>query len=250
MSTDSEAALKELKIIYRKLNNININDVEPGKRLAFINKRDKLATEIGKLENRILERLSADLRLNEPSFQKGIDNLNREIEAANSIAKITEAIDGILSIVTAVLTPARGIGSRKLYALLVGIDNYPNPNHRLQGCVNDITAIEEYLNERFDKQEYQLYLQTLKDEQATREGVIDGFRNHLRQAGENDVVLFYYSGHGSQELAPKEFWHIEPDHQDETLVCYDSRTEKGWDLADKELALLIAEVAEKKPHLT
>ncbi|BAZ37666.1 peptidase C14 caspase catalytic subunit p20 [Calothrix sp. NIES-4101] len=137
-----------------------------------------------------------------------------------------------------------------LYALLVGIDNYPDPNHCLQGCVNDITAIEEYLNERFDKKEYQLYLQTLKDNQATRKAVIDGFRNTLRQAAQDDVVLFYYSGHGSQEQAPKEFWCLEPDHLDETLVCYDSRTENGWDLADKELAKLIAEVAENKPHIT
>ena len=140
--------------------------------------------------------------------------------------------------------------TNKIYALLVGIDNYPDPNHHLQGCINDITAIEEYLNERFDRQEYQLHLQTLRDEQATREAVINGFRNHLRQAGQDDVVLFYYSGHGSQEQAPKEFWHLEPDHLDETLVCYDSRTEKGWDLADKELAKLIAEVAENEPHIT
>ncbi len=140
--------------------------------------------------------------------------------------------------------------TNKIYALLVGIDKYPDPNHRLEGCINDITAIEEYLNERFDRQEYQLHLQTLKDNQGTREAVINGFRNHLRHAAKDDVVLFYYSGHGSQENAPPEFWHLEPDHLDETLVCYDSRTENGWDLADKELALLIAEVAENKPHIT
>ncbi len=140
--------------------------------------------------------------------------------------------------------------TNKIYALLVGIDNYPDPNHHLQGCVNDITAVEDYLNERFDKKEYQLHLQTLRDEQAIREAVINGFRNHLRQAAQDDVVLFYYSGHGSQEQAPKEFWHLEPDHLDETLVCYDSRTENGWDLADKELAKLIAEVAENEPHIT
>lgn len=140
--------------------------------------------------------------------------------------------------------------TKKIYALLVGIDNYPDPNHRLEGCVNDITAIERYLNGRFDRQKYQLHLQTLKDKQATREAVINGFRNHLRQAAQDDVVLFYYSGHGSQEQAPKKFWHLEPDHLDETLVCYDSRIENGWDLADKELALLIAEVAENEPHIT
>lgn len=139
---------------------------------------------------------------------------------------------------------------RNLYALLVGIDNYPNPKHRLKGCVNDIAAVEEYLEERLDKQKYHLNPLKLLDKQATREAIINGFRNHLRQAQKDDVVLFYYSGHGSQELAPKEFWHLEPDHLDETLVCYDSRTENGWDLADKELAKLIAEVAENDPHIT
>ncbi|AFZ28393.1 hypothetical protein Cylst_6623 (plasmid) [Cylindrospermum stagnale PCC 7417] len=147
-------------------------------------------------------------------------------------------------------SPTRGIRIRNLYALLVGIDNYPNPNHCLQGCVNDITAIAEYLHERFERTEYQLHLQTLKDKQATREAIINGFREHLRQAEEDDVVLFYYSGHGSQEQAPQEFWHLEPDHLDETLVCYDSRTDGGWDLADKELAVLIAEVANNNPHMT
>lgn len=140
--------------------------------------------------------------------------------------------------------------SRNLYALLVGMDNYPKPVRSLQGCVNDITVIEEYLKERCDQQEYQLHLQTLKDDQATRQAVIDGFRKHLIQAHQDDIVLFYYRGHGSQELTPKEFWQYEPDHLDETLVCYDSRTEEGWDVADKELALLISEVAVNNPHMT
>ena len=29
--------------------------------------------------------------------------------------------------------------TKKIYPLLVGIDNYPNPDHRLQGCVTDNT---------------------------------------------------------------------------------------------------------------
>ncbi|MBD2492297.1 caspase family protein [Aulosira sp. FACHB-615] len=252
---EAQAILQKLRQVDAKLNSPQIlftidHESDQRKKDAFNEARTKIVAQIRQLEDHSLSLLLANLQSNEASFQKGIDNLNREIEAANNIAKITEAIDRVLSVVTAIVIPTRGIGSRKIYVFLVGIDNYPDPKHHLDGCVNDIKAIEEYLNERFDPQEYQLHLLKLQDEQATREAIINGFRNHLCQAQKDDVVLFYYSGHGSQELAPKEFWHIEPDHLDETLVCYDSRTENGWDLADKELAKLIAEVAEKEPHIT
>ena len=151
--------------------------------------------------------------------------------------------------------PSNGSGSsggnpmsRNLYALLVGIDDYPPPVPSLYGCVNDVTAFETYLQGRVASGEFNLHLRKLTDSQATRQAVIDGFRQHLKQAGSNDVVLFYYSGHGSQEQAPEEFWPIEPDKMNETLVCWDSRTPEGLDLADKELALLIAEVEEKGAH--
>jgi hypothetical protein len=91
-------------------------------------------------------------------------------------------------------------------------------------------------------------LQVLRNEAATRQAIIEGFRHHLSQAGKEDVALFYYSGHGSQAPSPPEFWHLEPDRLDETLVCYDSRLPGQWDLADKELAQLLAEVAANGPH--
>jgi hypothetical protein len=253
--TDAKAAiLAQLREADLKLNDpmiqLNMRGKSSDEIEAFDEARSQIAVQISKIENRSISQLLVGLKANEASLQEGIKNLNSEIKIANDIAKMTQAIDKILGIVTKVLSLARGIKSRNLYALLVGIDNYPNPDARLEGCVNDITAIEEYLNERFDKEKYQLHLQTLKDEQATRKAIINGFRNHLCQAEKDDVVLFYYSGHGSQESAPKEFWHIEPDGLDETLVCYDSRTKNGWDLADKELAKLIAEVGEKDPHIT
>ncbi|MEQ8974866.1 MAG: caspase family protein [Coleofasciculus sp. C1-SOL-03] len=140
--------------------------------------------------------------------------------------------------------------SRNLYALLVGINEYPEPISRLSGCVNDINAVEEYLRERVAQPDgYKPHIRKLLDQEATRQAIIEGFRQHLCQAGSEDIVLFYYSGHGSQAKTPEEFWHLEPDRLEETLVCYDSRAEGGWGLADKELAYLIAKVAEKNPHI-
>jgi len=142
---------------------------------------------------------------------------------------------------------------RTIYALLVGINEYPNPNHRLNGCVNDVTRMREYLEARFDKEGgFKLAdPQVLTDEKATREAVIGAFQKQLGHAKKGDVALFYYSGHGSQEQAPKEFWHLEPDKLDETLVCWDSRLSGPGhhDLADKELAYLIEQVAKGGAHV-
>jgi pimeloyl-ACP methyl ester carboxylesterase len=133
-----------------------------------------------------------------------------------------------------------------VYTLLVGIDSYPAPVPPLRGCVNDITAIEQLLAARLPADK--LKAKILQNAEATRQAVIAGF-DHLRLAGADDVALFYYSGHGSQERTPPEFWHLEPDRLDETLVCYDSRLPGNYDLADKELAKLIAAVAARGAHV-
>lgn len=138
---------------------------------------------------------------------------------------------------------------RTLYGLLVAIDRYRRPVPPLNGCVNDIEAVQLLLQHLGSGGEFAIDLRVLKDSDATRHAVIENFREHLTKAGPDDVALFYYSGHGSQEDAPPEFWHVEPDRLDETLVCYDSRDEGQWDLADKELAALIAEVARRDPHV-
>ncbi|AVH74355.1 nSTAND1 domain-containing NTPase [Nostoc sp. 'Lobaria pulmonaria (5183) cyanobiont'] len=144
--------------------------------------------------------------------------------------------------------------TNNIYALLVGIDEYDSNSVTsippLKGCVNDITAMEQYLKQRVTQEGYTLHLKTLKNQEATRAAIIHEFRNDLRQAKSSDTVLFYFSGHGSQEQAPEEFVDIGLNRLNETLVCYDSRTNEGWDLADKELAKLISELSENQPHIS
>lgn len=136
--------------------------------------------------------------------------------------------------------------SKKLYALLVGIDDYPHPVPKLYGCVRDVNYLYEFLKKNFRDR---LEVEILKDSDASRENIIKMFRQHLGKAGQEDVAFFHYSGHGSRELSAPRFKEFFPESRDETLVCHDSRKSGGLDLADKELAVLLWEVAKKNPHL-
>lgn len=135
----------------------------------------------------------------------------------------------------------------RLFALLIGIDDYPSPVPRLGGCVNDLTAFAAVLRGRVPGDA--LELRTLTDGAATRAAVVEALRAHLGRAGPDDVALLYYSGHGSQQEAPPEFWALEPDRRMETLVLVDSRLPGSWDLADKELAVLLREVGARAGHV-
>lgn len=135
---------------------------------------------------------------------------------------------------------------RQIYALVVGIDEYPEKP--LNGCVNDAHAWKEYLEE-WAGREGRLHLEMLVNGGATREAILSTFRAHLGQAGEGDTALFCFSGHGSEERAPLPWAKEEPGGVSETLLAVDSRVEGGLDLADKELAVLIAEVARGGAHV-
>ncbi|MFK7732941.1 MAG: caspase family protein, partial [Pseudomonadales bacterium] len=135
-----------------------------------------------------------------------------------------------------------------IHALLVGINDYSPEVGALRGCVNDVGLMQEYLRSSY--KENQLRIETLTDADATRDNIISQFRNHLAKAGESDVVLFQFAGHGARWSSADEFRHLFPDGKDEGLVCYDSRKNGQYDLADKELAVLLAEVAAQNPHIT
>ncbi|MVM39365.1 hypothetical protein GO730_20300 [Spirosoma sp. HMF3257] len=121
-----------------------------------------------------------------------------------------------------------------LYALLVGINDYPTKP--LQGCLTDQQSLETFL-QWYQPDPTRLHLKTLTNEEATRDGVIEGF-SHFKSAGPNDVCLFYFAGHGSFTTAPVGF-NSPTNRFHQSLVCWDSRRTGGRDLMDKELGYLI-----------
>lgn len=135
----------------------------------------------------------------------------------------------------------------KVYALLVGINAYNPPVRPLRGCHNDVDHLHHWLQSTLGGE--RLALQVLKDADATRANVIQQFRQHLGRARAGDVALFHFSGHGIRAHSAPEFSEFEPSGVDECLVLYDSMP-NGLLLADKELAVLIGEVAQRGVHLT
>jgi hypothetical protein len=89
---------------------------------------------------------------------------------------------------------------RKL-ALLVGINNYTSGIRPLQGCLTDVEMQRELLIYRFGFNPQDIL--EVKDTQSTRQGILTAFEQHLiKQAKPGDVVVFHFSGHGSQVIDP------------------------------------------------
>ena len=135
----------------------------------------------------------------------------------------------------------------KVYALLVGVNDYGPDIESLDGCLNDVDLLHEYLDRRIGVPA--LAVEVLKNSDATRANIISRFRSHLGKARSGDVALFQFCGHGARWASNAAFRESFPDGKDEGLVCSDSRRPGGYDLADKELAVLIADVAGNGAHV-
>lgn len=146
----------------------------------------------------------------------------------------------------------------KLFALLIGINDYDPQSHEqgvmnLQGCVNDVNAINQLITSHFNY--LSPNIKTLRNQEATRDNIIQAFRQHLiKNAAKNTVLVFYFSGHGSRQKMARELQSLRKQAVFETtLVCYDSRVQeenfKGNDLADIELAILIQEASKREAQI-
>jgi Caspase domain len=144
----------------------------------------------------------------------------------------------------------------KLYALLVGINNYPKGIRKLAGCHNDVSRMQSYLKEQADYFDLAI-APPLLDDRATKANIVQHFRSHFKAAQAEDTVLFYFSGHGCREEADPQLWPNEYDKKLEGLVCYNPVPWNGVDkneligpkvlLVDKELRYLIWELMQGHP---
>jgi hypothetical protein len=82
-------------------------------------------------------------------------------------------------------------------ALLVGINRYPDPENALRGCLNDVRQVDELLRVHFGFGGHGA-VRLLTDSKATTGAIVSGLHWLVDDASPGDVLVFHYSGHGSQ----------------------------------------------------
>lgn len=108
------------------------------------------------------------------------------------------------------------LGRLQRRALLVGINDYPKEEDRLEGCVNDVFLMSSVLQEcGFPPESIRVCL----DERATAQGITERLKWLLDDPRPGDERVFYYSGHGA--TIPEYGENLEPDRKTETLVPWD-----------------------------
>lgn len=88
----------------------------------------------------------------------------------------------------------------KRCAVLVGVNEYEDPTYgQLQVCVKDTEAIHKLLiSAEFDP-DYTYLIIDNGDERPTRAHILDTLQRIANDTEYNDLLLFYYSGHGEED---------------------------------------------------
>lgn len=122
-------------------------------------------------------------------------------------------------------------------ALLIGINDYPDPASRLEGCVNDVFLMSAVLQESgFEPEDIRIVL----NDRATTQGIMDRLHWLLDGVRDGDERMLFYSGHGAQ--IPRYNIQGEPDHVDECLVPYDFDWSPAHAILDRQFAELYSQL--------
>ncbi len=91
---------------------------------------------------------------------------------------------------------AAATGYANSWAILVGIDSYPKWP-KLEYAVRDAEGVERLLVQKFGFAQERVI--TLRNEQATRQGILAAFHDRLAHGGlqPNDRVFVFFAGHGA-----------------------------------------------------
>jgi hypothetical protein len=141
-----------------------------------------------------------------------IVNLTNQYNA--NISALKNALNANIKAVNNFLPKQITINKNKK-ALLVGI-NYIGTRYALNGCINDVNSMKNKISNTGFKDIN--ILTDLTSKKPTRENILNDFKNLLINSQSGDLLLFFYSGHGTNAT---DINNDETDGQDEIIVSYD-----------------------------
>lgn len=106
--------------------------------------------------------------------------------------------------------------ARRVFAVMVGISDYPGSGNDLPLTAEDARKLQQALQRQGTLAAERV---TLIDGQATRAGLRQAFQRVAAAAGPDDLFLFFYSGHGNQVRG--QVSATEPDGKNETIEMVD-----------------------------
>lgn len=133
------------------------------------------------------------------------------------------------------------MSQKRVFALIIGINKYQDKDIRnLEGCIKDSENIYKFLTESLHANPR--HIRHLRDAEATRNGILSTFEEHLinnQEIDENDTIIFYFAGHGSYEIPEENYL---AGNKMETICPYDDR--KGArGIPDRTIASLMRRLA-------
>jgi hypothetical protein len=87
----------------------------------------------------------------------------------------------------------------ELYALIIGISDYPGTDNDLNYCDDDADDYMTYLQDKYGIPSS--HITKLKDYQATKANIASALSTISAQMDANDYFFFAYSGHGSADIS-------------------------------------------------
>jgi hypothetical protein len=122
--------------------------------------------------------------------------------------------------------------SERIRALLVGIDQYARADvPPLRGCVNDVVLVRRVLKRYFNVPNEDL--RVVVNDRATKANIMHRLHALIDASRAGDVVVFYFSGHGSQ-IRDRDGDELS-DALDEVICPYDIDWDRRTYIVDDEL---------------
>ncbi|HXM30614.1 MAG TPA: caspase family protein, partial [Xanthobacteraceae bacterium] len=151
------------------------------------------------------------------------------------------------------------------YALLIGAADYQNPNiNKLKGPPNDVTLMWRLLTEKrgFDAGNITVLADGLRDKagqprfplvngEPKRAPIVAAFAALADKAKSGDLVLIFYSGHGTQQPVKNTNQNPERDNMDQVMLPtdagdYDEKTQTVRNgIVDDEIGAALDKIRDK-----